>query len=489
MDCPICKDAMITLELNEVEIDYCTGCSGIWLDTGELEMLLGDSKQAESLLESFQKDIKSTEALRKCPICLKKMQKVLVGPDSGVLIDKCSREHGLWFDRGELDDVFNAARFEKQHKVQQLLADMFGQTLNKDSATDSTKGDNAVKAEENLYGKTVDGKEVQIFTLTNNSGTVAKLTNYGAILVSLETADKNSKIADVTLGFDTLDGWVKSNDPYFGTTVGRVANRTAKGRFTLDDNEYDLAVNNGPNHLHGGIKGFDKVVWDAKLTSTEDEASVKFTYLSSDGEEGYPGNLTASVTYTLSNANELTISYEAITDKATPINLTNHTYWNLAGHDGGTVFDHELTINADSHTPVDEDLIPTGEIASVKDTPLDFTSPKPIGTDIESAGGYDHNYVINDSGGELTLAATVRCPSTGRVMEVHTTQPGVQLYTANFLDGSITGKNGFSYQKQGAFCLETQHYPDSINQPKFPSVVLRPGEVYSEKTMHKFYTK
>lgn len=489
MDCPICKDAMITLELNEVEIDYCTGCSGIWLDAGELEMLLGDSVHAHRLLASFEKATDCGETLRKCPICLKKMQKVLVGPDSDVLIDKCSAEHGLWFDKGELDDIFNAAKFEKQHEVQQLLAEMFGKAINKDSAVDSTKGDTAVKAEEKIYGKTPDGREVQIFILTNNNGTTAKMTNYGAILVSLETADKDGNIADVTLGFDTLDGWVNSNDPYFGTTVGRVANRTAKGRFTLDGTEYTLAVNNGPNHLHGGIKGFDKVVWDAKLTSTDDQASVKFTYTSQDGEEGYPGNLSVTVTYTLNNANELTIRYEAKTDKATPINLTNHTYWNLAGHDSGTILDHEMTINADNYTPIDDDLIPTGEIAAVKGTGLDFTTAKLIGTDIESVGGYDHNYVINKTDDDLTLAASVCHPDSGRVMEVCTTQPGVQLYSANFLDGSIQGKGKCSYQKQGGFCLETQHYPDSINQPQFPSIVLRPDETYSEKTVHKFFTR
>ena len=340
------------------------------------------------------------------------------------------------------------------------------------------------------FGKTPDGQEVDLYTMTNTNGITAKITNYGAILVSLEVPDKNGKLADITLGFDTLEGYIKGH-PYFGATVGRYANRIGGARFKLNDVEYQLAANNGPNHLHGGIKGFDKVIWKAEdVTAESNQAFVKLSYLSKDGEEGYPGNLTCTVTYTLTKDDELKISYEAETDKTTILNLTNHTYWNLAGQGNGDVLGHELMLSADKYTPVDEGLIPTGEIKSVKGSPMDFTKPMIIGSRIiQVEGGYDHNYVLNSGGGTLALCARVYEPTSGRIMEIHTVEPGVQFYTGNFLDGSINGKAGKVYNKHYGFCLETQHFPDSPNKPDFPSVVLKPGDKYTTVTVHKFYNK
>lgn len=353
-----------------------------------------------------------------------------------------------------------------------------------------TKEQKVMSINTESFGKTPDGQEVDLYTLTNTNGITAKITNYGAILVSLEVPDKNGKPADITLGFDTLDGYIKGH-PYFGATVGRYANRIGGAKFKLNDVEYQLAANNGPNHLHGGIKGFDKVVWKAEdVTAESDKAMVKLSYLSKDGEEGYPGNLTCTVTYTLTKDDELKINYEAETYKATVINLTNHSYWNLAGQGSGDILGHELTLNADKYTPVDEGLIPTGEIKSVKDSPMDFTKPMTIGSRIAQVeGGYDHNYVLNSSGGTLALCARVYEPTSGRTMEIHTVEPGVQFYTGNFLDGSIKGKAGRIYKKHYGFCLETQHFPDSPNKPDFPSVVLKPGDKYTTATVHKFYTK
>jgi len=347
-----------------------------------------------------------------------------------------------------------------------------------------------MSAEKESFGQTPDGREVDLYTLTNTNGLRAKITNYGAILVSLEVPDRDGNIADITLGFDALDGYLKEH-PYFGAIVGRYANRIGKGRFVLDGVEYKLATNNGENHLHGGIKGFDKVVWKAEDVRAESQkALVKMSYISEDGEEGYPGNMACTVTYTLTKDNELKISYEAETDKTTVVNLTNHSYWNLAGQGTGDILGHELMLNADKYTPVDEGLIPTGEIRSVKDTPMDFTLPMSIGSRIKQVGdGYDHNYVLNRGGDTLALAARVYEPTSGRVMEIYTTEPGVQLYTGNFLDGSLTGKAGKVYKKHYAFCLETQHFPDSPNKPNFPSAVLLPGQKYTSVTVYKFSTR
>jgi len=340
------------------------------------------------------------------------------------------------------------------------------------------------------FGQTPDGEQVDLYTLTNANGLRAKITNYGAILVSLEVPDKGGKLADVTLGYDELDKYIKKG-AFFGATAGRYANRIGKAKFVLDGVEYKLAANNGENHLHGGIKGFDKVMWDAQEVRDADAVGVRMAYMSKDGEEGYPGNLACVVTYTLTKKDELKISYEALTDKPTVVNLTNHSYWNLAGQGNGDVLGHEVMLAADKYTVVDKGLIPTGEIRSVKDSPLDFTKAMAIGSRIKQVdiGGYDHNYVLNSGGGKLALCARVYEKNSGRVMEIYTTEPGVQFYTGNFLDGSITGKAGKVYKKHYGFCLETQHFPDSPNKPKFPSVVLRPGEKYTTETIHKFYTK
>jgi len=352
-----------------------------------------------------------------------------------------------------------------------------------------SKGKTQMDVQEQIFGTTSDGRKVKLYTLTNNSGLKVQIISYGATVVSIEVPDRNGKFDDVVLGYDTLEEYVKGN-AYFGATIGRYANRIAKGRFTLNVVEYKLATNNGENHLHGGNKGFDKVIWKGEPFKQKNRVGVKFTYLSKDGEEGYPGNLTCSVVYTLNDQNELKIGYEAVTDKPTPINLTNHTYFNLASQGNGDILSHELMINADRFTPVNEELIPTGEIKSVKDTPMDFTHPMTIGSRINQVkgGGYDHNYVLNSGGGSLALAARVYEPTTGRILEIYTTQPGIQFYTGNFLDG-VSGKRGKIYYKHYGFTLETQHFPDSPNEPNFPSTILKPGEKYKELTVYKFYTK
>jgi len=363
-------------------------------------------------------------------------------------------------------------------------------TSTETEAKPKAKETRLMSANEETFGQTSDGRGINLYTLTNTNGLKARITNYGAILVSLEVPDRNGRLADITLGFDALEGYLKGH-PYFGATVGRYANRIGKARFVLDGVEYKLAANNGENHLHGGIKGFDKVVWKPEdLRADDNEALVKMSYVSEDGEEGYPGNLACTVTYALTKDNELKMSYEAETDKTTVVNLTNHSYFNLAGQGTGDILGHELKLNADKYTPVDEGLIPTGEIRSVKDSPMDFTLPMSIGSRIKQVGnGYDHNYVLNSGGGSLAWAARAYEPTSGRIMEIHTTEPGVQLYTGNFLDGSLTGKAGKAYKKHYAFCLETQHFPDSPNKPNFPSVVLQPGQKYTSVTVHKFYTR
>jgi aldose 1-epimerase len=340
------------------------------------------------------------------------------------------------------------------------------------------------------FGKMPDGTPVDLYTLTNGKGMEVKITNYGGIVVSIKTPDRNGKLDDIVLGYDTLDGYLKRN-PMFGTIVGRYANRIARARFTLNGVEYTLARNSGENHIHGGPKGFDKQVWRAKPVSRREGVALELGYLSKDGEEGFPGTLSATVTYTLTADNELKIDYLAQTDKDTIINLTNHSYFNLAGD--GDVLEHEVMINADRFTPIGAGSIPTGELRDVKGTPLDFTQSKAIGARIDSQDeqmilgrGYDHNYVLNHKPGERGLAAVVYEPKTGRVMEVHTTEPGVQLYTGNNLDGSITGKGGRVYGRRTGLCLETQHFPDSPNKPQFPSTVLKRGEKYQTTTIYKF---
>lgn len=338
------------------------------------------------------------------------------------------------------------------------------------------------------FGKTPDGTAVERYTLTNGRVT-AKVLTYGGIVSELHVPDRDGKPGDVVLGFDTLDGYLKGH-PYFGATVGRFANRIAGGKFSLDGKDYTLAVNNGPNTLHGGLKGFDKAVWKVE-TSTD--SSLTLSYLSKDGEEGYPGNLTVRVTFTVTKDDALRLDYKATTDKPTPLNLTNHSYFNLAGPAAGTILDHVAEIEADSYTPVDDNLIPTGKIAPVRGTPLDFTKPTAIGSRFSELKaepiGYDHNYVLRGHGELTALAARVRDPKSGRILELHTTEPGVQLYTGNFLDGTITGKGGIAYAKNMAFCLETQHYPDSVHHPEFPSTILKPGATYTQTTIYKFSAK
>jgi len=338
------------------------------------------------------------------------------------------------------------------------------------------------------FGRTADGAAVDVYTLANKAGLEARIMTYGAILVSLKVPDRKGALADVNLGFDTLDGYLGTH-PYFGAIIGRYGNRIAKARFTLDGVEYRLAANNNANTLHGGIKGFDKVVWTAEPVESGRGPGLKLTYLSKDMEEGYPGNLAVTVFYTLTDTNELEIRYEATTDKATVLNLTNHAYWNLRGEGSGDILDHILQLEADKITAVDSpvNLIPTGEIVPVAGTPFDFTKPHTIGERIAAVeGGYDHNFVLRSGGGTMAMAAHVEEPESGRIMEVWTDQPAIQLYTGNFLDGSVVGKGGKAYQKHFAFCLETQHFPDSPNHPNFPPTVLRPGEVYRTVSVYKF---
>lgn len=341
------------------------------------------------------------------------------------------------------------------------------------------------------FGET-DGKKVDLYVLTNTRGTIAKIMTYGAIVTELHTADCNGKLADVVLGFDDLKGYLAGH-PYFGALVGRVANRVAKGKFTLNGKSYQLAINNGENHLHGGLKGFDKVVWSAQEVPAINGVAVKFSYLSPDGEEGYPGNCRVEAIYTLTEGNELRFDYTVTTDKDTPVNVTNHSYFNLAGAEHGDILSHELTLNAARYTTADANLIATGEIKSVVGTPLDFTKPTVIGARLAQVGGvpvgYDLNYVVNRGDKKIELVARVYEPTSGRVMEVLSTEPGVQFYTGNFLDGKLTGKKGVVYRQYHAFCLETQHFPDAINHPQFPSYVLKAGQTYRSTSVYRFSAK
>lgn len=343
-----------------------------------------------------------------------------------------------------------------------------------------------MKIETASMGKTREGEEVQLYTLINSNGLKAKVMTYGATLISVEAPDRHGKSENVTLHLESLAEYLAGH-PFFGSIAGRYANRIAKGKFTLDGHQYSLATNNGPNHLHGGIKGFDKVVWKAQTITAKDAVAVAFTHVSPDGDEGYPGKLTVKVVYYLTNANELKMEYTATTDKATVVNLTNHTYWNLGGIHAGNILDHQLTLNADRYLAVDDGLIPVGDPQPVRGTPMDFTHPAAIGSRIgQVKGGYDHCYVLNQKqAGQLTLVARAVDPQSGRAMEIYTTQPAVQLYTANFLDGTLKAE-GAAYTEHYAFCLETQHYPDSPNHPAYPTTVLRPGETYHQLTVHKF---
>ena len=345
------------------------------------------------------------------------------------------------------------------------------------------------------FGRTADGHSADLFTLTNGHGIRMQVTNYGGIITTLRTPDRSGRFDDIVLGYDSLSGYLRDT-PYFGAIVGRYGNRIAGGRFTLDGATYRLAVNNGPNSLHGGLRGFDKVVWNAETFDNKDGVGLVLDYTSADMEEGYPGALKTRVTYTLTDDDRLLVDYQATTDKATPVNLTQHSYWNLAGDGSRDILGHVLTINADSMTPVDTTLIPTGAITPVAGTPFDFRTPMPIGARIDQrqnqqirfGGGYDHNFVLNRTGvgsDGLVHAARVVEPTTGRTMDIYTMEPGIQFYTGNFLDGSITGK-GHIYHYRYGLALETQHYPDSPNHPTFPSTILRPGQTYRTRTVFAF---
>ncbi len=337
------------------------------------------------------------------------------------------------------------------------------------------------------FGTLEDGREVSLFTLTNANDMEVQITNYGGIVTAIRTSDRNGNMDNVVLGFDSLKKYT-AGTPYFGALIGRYGNRIADGQFTLDGKEYQLPQNDGDNHLHGGEKGFDKVLWDAQ---PQDDGSLKLTYLSEDGEQGYPGNLNVAVIYTLTDENELKIEYEATTDKATPVNLTNHSYFNLSGHPDSTILGHELKINAAQYTPVDDELIPTGEIKDVAGTPFNFTDFNEIGARIDQVeGGYDHNWVLNRSSDDsLFHAATLYDDISGRELKVMTTEPGLQFYSGNFLDGSMQGPDGAPFVQHAALCLETQHFPNSPNEPDFPSTILRPTEIYQTTTIYKFSTR
>jgi len=349
-----------------------------------------------------------------------------------------------------------------------------------------------MQIEKKPFGRTTEGIEVPLYTLRNKQGMMVSVTSYGGIITSLLAPDRNGQPGEVVLGFDTLDGYLsdayQANQPYFGALVGRYGNRIAKGKFTLNGKEYTLATNNGPNHLHGGRKGFDKVVW--AVTELPEQNALRLAYTSPDGEEGYPGTLQVTVTYTLTPDNSLVIDYHAITDKATPVNLTQHSYFNLTGG-RRDVLDHELRLKADFFTAVDQELIPTGELSPVAGTPMDFREPHRIGDRIREVEGegYDHNYVLRDADGTLRLGASVFEPESGRFMEFLTTEPGVQFYSGNFLKGALTGKDGQPIHNHAGFCLEAQHFPDSPNQPAFPSTILQPGETYTQQTVYRFSTK
>ncbi len=342
-----------------------------------------------------------------------------------------------------------------------------------------------MKIESSPYGKTADGQSVTLYTLTNAGGNTVQMIDYGAIVVSINVPDRNGKKTNVTAGFSSLDGYL-ARHPYFGSTVGRFCNRIAKGSFSIDGTAHKLAVNNGPNHLHGGIVGFDKLLWKAVEVKSDSSVGLRFSLTSPDGQEGYPGKLSVTAEYVWDNENKLAIRFIAITDKATHVNLTNHAYFNLSGANSGTIYKHELTLPCSNFLPVDENMIPLGQIAPVKNTALDFTSKRLMGekiAELKATNGYDHCFVVDGTAGKLRLAATVTDPSSGRTMEVLTTQPGIQLYTGNFLSG---GADNAGFKQHEAFCLETQHFPDSPNQSSFPSTLVKPGQTLDETTTYKF---
>jgi len=356
------------------------------------------------------------------------------------------------------------------------------------SSSDSTnKNQNKVGITEKPFGN-YEGQAITEYTLTNANGMQLSIINYGGTITKLTAPDKNGTMGDVVLGYDSLRGYTQRANPYFGALIGRYGNRIGKAQFTLDGQTYNLDKNDGANSLHGGNKGYDKVVWTAEK---QGDNSLKLTYHSKDGEGGYPGNLDVTVVYTLTADNSVKIDYTATTDKATPVNLTNHAYYNLSAGTDSTILEHELQLSADKYTPVDAGLIPTGEIADVKGTPFDFTTSKPVGKDIAQVkGGYDHNWVLNKNGNTLEKIGTLYHPKSGRVMEVYTTEPGIQFYSGNFLNGRLSNtKGGAKYVKHAALCLETQHFPDSPNKPNFPNTILRPGETYKTTTIYKFSTK
>jgi aldose 1-epimerase len=360
-------------------------------------------------------------------------------------------------------------------------------------ACSSSSVENRTGISKGAFEKTIDGKQVSLWTLKNKNGVEMCVTNYGGKVVSLLVPDKEDNFVDVVTGYDSIEKYLKSGEIYFGAAIGRVGNRIALGKFSLNGTVYNLAENNGPNHLHGGVKGFHAVVWDAKQI---DESTLELSYLAKDMEEGYPGNLQIKMVYKLTDDNEFSIEYYATTDKSTVCNLTHHSYFNLSGEGSETILDHELQINADSFTPTDDGLIPTGEIETVKGTPLDFTTPATIGERIEAdyeplkAGfGYDHNFVLNKAPGKLELAATAISPVTGIQMDIYTNQPGIQLYSGNWMNGTEIGKKGNPYLKRAAFCLETQCFPDSPNETDFPSITLNPGETYRHTCIYKFSVK
>lgn len=377
------------------------------------------------------------------------------------------------------------------------LSAMLGCQSNSTNESQNKPKEMKASISKSAWGTMPDGKAIDLYTLTNKNGLEAKITNYGGIVVSLKTPDKNGKMEDIVLGFDSLDEYVKSS-PYFGCIVGRYGNRIAKGQFELQGKVYHLAKNDGENHLHGGIKGFDKVVWEAVPDTSKGEAALNLTYVSPDGEEGYPGNLEVRVVYTLTNQDELKITYFATTDKQTPVNLTHHGYFNLTGGAKRDVLSHKLSINASGFMAVDSGLIPNGELRALNGSPFNFKTPKAIGDDINFndpqllvAKGYDHSWVLNPHkpGGNPELAATLLEPESGRYMEVWTTEPGIQFYSGNFLDGTLKGKGGVVYNQRWGLCLETQHFPDSPNHLNFPSTILVPGDNYSTTTIYKFSVK